>query len=123
MTQQALSKARSHFDHTPFMKAFYVTVQAEYNKEQDAELPRRSGYKFIAIDGSVTALPNLPELAFQFGSVNGSPSARTSIALDVLQESQNIGLYKKLDICRKIGKISENNAKDGENSRNASFLR
>ena len=86
MTQQALSKARSHFDHTPFMKAFYVTVQAEYNKEQDVELPRRSGYKFIAIDGSVTALPNLPELAFQFGSVNGSPSARTSIALDVLND-------------------------------------
>ena len=86
MTQQALSKARSHFDHSPFMKAFYATVNAEYNKEKDVELPRRCGLKFIAIDGSDIALPNLPELADQFGSVNGSPTARMSIAQDVLND-------------------------------------
>ena len=86
MTQQALSKARSHFDHSPFMKAFYATVHAEYNLERDSVLPRRYGYKFIAIDGSVTALPNLPDLALAFGSVNGSPSARMSIACDVLHD-------------------------------------
>ena len=31
MTQQALSKARTHFDHSPFLKAFYEVVNAEYN--------------------------------------------------------------------------------------------
>lgn len=84
MTQQALSKARSHFNHTPFMKAFYAAVNAEYNLKRDSELLRRYGYKLIAIDGSVIALPNLPELRNLFGEMNGSPSARASIALDVL---------------------------------------
>lgn len=86
MTQQALSKARSHFDHSPFMKAFYATVHAEYNLERDSVLPRRYGYKIIAIDGSITALPNLPNLALAFGAVNGSPSARMSIACDILHD-------------------------------------
>ena len=86
MTQQALSKARSHMNHTPFQKAFYATVDAEYNVERDSELPRRYGYKFIAVDGSVIALPNLPALRAGFGEVNGSPSARASIAYDVLND-------------------------------------
>ena len=86
MTQQALSKARSHFDHSPFMKAFYEVVNAEYNLDHDALLPRRYGYKFLAIDGSVIALPDFPELKEQFGDMKGSPSARCDIALDVLNE-------------------------------------
>ena len=86
MTQQALSKARSHFDHSPFLKAFYEVVNAEYNLSDDANLPRRYGYKFLAIDGSVIPLPNLPELKKLFGAVKGSPSARVDIALDVLND-------------------------------------
>ena len=86
MTQQALSKARSHFDHSPFLKAFYEVVNAEYNLSNDANLPRRYGYKFLAIDGSVIPLPNLPELKKLFGAVKGSPSARADIALDVLND-------------------------------------
>ena len=86
MTQQALSKARSHFAHSPFMKAFYEVVHAEYNFSNDANLPRRYGYKFLAIDGSVIPLPNLPELKKLFGDVKGSPSARADIALDVLND-------------------------------------
>ena len=84
MTQQALSKARSHLNHTPFMKAFYATVDAEYNMELDAALPRFYGYKFVAIDGSIIPLPNLPSLREEFGQINGSPSARASIANDVI---------------------------------------
>lgn len=86
MTQQGLSKARSHFNHTPFMTAFYETVKAEYNMEIDAELPRRYGYKFIAIDGSIIAMPNLPDIKELFGELKGSPCARASIALDVLND-------------------------------------
>lgn len=86
MTQQALSKARTHFDHSPFLKAFYEVVNAEYNPDNDANLPRRYGYKFLAVDGSVISLPNLPELKERFGDVKGSPSARADIALDVLND-------------------------------------
>ena len=86
MTQQALSKARNHFDHSPFLKAFYEVVNAEYNLANDSNLPRRYGYKFFAIDGSVIALPNLPELKKLFGDVKGSPSARADIVLDVLND-------------------------------------
>ena len=86
MTQQALSKARTHFDHSPFLKAFYEVVNAEYNLDNDANLPRRYGYKFLAVDGSIIPLPNLPELRKLFGDVKGSPSARADIALDVLND-------------------------------------
>ena len=86
MTQQALSKARTHFDHSPFLKAFYDVVNAEYNLSNDPNLPRRYGYKFLAVDGSVIPLPNLPELKKLFGDVKGSPSARADIALDVLND-------------------------------------
>ena len=86
MTQQALSKARSHFDHSPFLKAFYEVVNTEYNLSNDPNLPRRYGYKFLAIDGSVIPLPNFPELQKLFGDVKGSPSARADIALDVLND-------------------------------------
>ena len=86
MTQQALSKARTHFDRSPFLKAFYEVVNAEYNLTNDPNLPRRYGYKFLAVDGSIIALPNLPELKKLFGDVKGSPSARADIALDVLND-------------------------------------
>ena len=86
MTQQALSKARTHFDHSPFLKAFYEVANAEYNLDNDANLPRRYGYKFLAVDGSIISLPNLPELKERFGDVKGSPSARADIALDVLND-------------------------------------
>ena len=78
MTQQALSKARNHMNHTPFQKAFYATVEAEYNARMDAKLMRKYGYKFIAIDGSIIPLPNLPALGEEFGTEKGSPSARAS---------------------------------------------
>jgi hypothetical protein len=86
MTQRALSKARNHFGRSPFLKAFYEIVNAEYNLANDPNLPRRYGYKFLAVDGSVIPPPNLPELKQLFGDVKGSPSARADIALDVLND-------------------------------------
>ena len=86
MTQQALSKARSHFDHSPFQEAFNATVNAEYCLENDSLLKRIGGYKLMAIDGSIIPLPNLPKLRDLFGEIKFSVSARASIALDVLND-------------------------------------
>ena len=86
MTQQALSKARSHFDHSPFQEAFNATVNAEYCLEKDSLLKRMGGYKLFAIDGSIIALPNLPKLRETFGEIKSSASARASIALNVLND-------------------------------------
>ena len=86
MTQQALSKARSHFDHTPFSKAFYALVDEEYCEDNLANIKRFYGLMIVAIDGSIIPLPCLPELKAEFGEVNGSPSARASIALDVIND-------------------------------------
>ena len=47
----------------------------------------RSLLEFLfAIDGSIIALPNLPKLKESFGEVKGSPSARASIAYDVMND-------------------------------------
>ena len=86
MTQQALSKARNHFDHSPFYKAFNAVINEEYSLEKDSNLKRLYGYKIIAIDGSIIPLPNLPGLKTEFGQINNSPSARASIALDILND-------------------------------------
>ena len=42
MTQQALSKARSHFDHSPFMKAFYEVVGVSQKEVKIANKTRKS---------------------------------------------------------------------------------
>lgn len=89
MSQQALSKARNHFDHTPFTKAFYNTLASEYNLEDDLKLKRFRGYKIFAIDGSTIPLPNIPELRKKFGTIGAgatSPSARASITYDVIND-------------------------------------
>ena len=52
----------------------------------DPNLPRRYRYKFLAVDGSIIALPNLLELKKRFGDAKGSPSARADIALDALND-------------------------------------
>lgn len=86
MSQQALSKARNHFDHTPFTKLFYETLETEYSLEKDEELKRWHGYKLVAIDGTSIALPNIAALKKEYGGVGAgaaSPTARGSIAYDV----------------------------------------
>ena len=79
MTQQALSKARNHFDHSPFLKAFYALRDKEYSFVNEDNLKRLYGFLFVAID-------DLPALREAFGALKGSASARASIALDVLND-------------------------------------
>lgn len=89
MSQQALSKARNHFDHTPFEKAFYGTRDEDYNLATDDTLGRFHGYKIFAVDGTTIALPNIPALKEEFGTLgvnNSSPTARVSIAYDVIND-------------------------------------
>ena len=66
MSQQALSKARSKFDHTPFKKLFYGIRNTFYDSEYIDNLQRFNGKFLIAIDGSDTPLPNLPALREKF---------------------------------------------------------
>ncbi len=89
MSQQALSKARSKFNHTPFLKLFTAIRDAFYDKQYLDSLRRYHGKFIIAIDGSETCLPNLPSLREKFGGTGAkasSPTARMSIAYDVLND-------------------------------------
>ena len=89
MSQQALSKARSKFDHTPFLKLFTAVRDAFYGTEYIDTLCKYNNKFLIAIDGSNTSLPNLPSLLKKFGGTGSkvsSPTARMSIAYDVLND-------------------------------------
>lgn len=89
MSQQALSKARSKFNHTPFLKLFTAIRDAFYDKKYFDSLCKYHGKFIIAIDGSETCLPNLPSLREKFGGTGAkasSPTASMSIAYDVLND-------------------------------------
>ncbi len=89
MSQQALSKARSKFNHTPFLKLFTGIRDAFYDKKYFDGLHRYYGKFILAVDGSETCLPNLPSLREKFGGTGAkasSPTARMSIAYDVLND-------------------------------------
>ena len=105
MTQQALSKARNHMNHTPFQKAFYAAVEAEYNTNMDAKLMRKYGYKFIAIDGSIIPLPNLPALGEEFGTENGSPSVLNDRIIEA--EFEPLSYDERTLALRHIHKLAE----------------
>ena len=90
MSQQALSKARSKFDHTPFLKLFVAVRDALYCESNVPYLKLFDNkYYLIAIDGSEMALPNTPKLLKIFGGTGSkasSPTARISMAYDVLND-------------------------------------
>lgn len=101
MSQQALSKARSKFDHSPFEKLFTAIKDAFYGKEYLDTLHKLYGKYIIAIDGSVTPLPNLPTLLEKFGGTGAkasSPSARMSIAYDVMNDFIMDAAFSPLNI-------------------------
>ena len=89
MSQQALSMARSKFDHTPFLKLFTAVRDAFYGTAYLPKLRKFHDKFLVAIDGSETELPNLPALLEKFGGTGAkasSPTARMSIAYDVLND-------------------------------------
>ena len=89
MSQQALSKARNKFDHSPFWKLFIGIRDAFYSKEYLPALSKMYDKFIIAVDGSDTQLPNIPSLCEKYGGTGPkaeSPTARMSIAYDVLND-------------------------------------
>jgi hypothetical protein len=88
ISQQAFSKLRMNFDHSPFEKMVRESVKTEYSGEY--ELPLWQGYHVFAVDGSYLQLPRTDELRLEFGVRGGGnttgkqPSAGISVLYDVL---------------------------------------
>lgn len=87
MSQQALSKARGHFDSSPFQGMFREINRLRFslgNKKY-----KWNGYQVLAIDGSDITLPNLPAVCQYYGGSGpraDSPMAKASILLDVCND-------------------------------------
>ena len=83
ISQQALSKARSHFDHSPFEKMTREHVEIEYGGE--FPLDKWNGYHVFGVDGSTVILPGSPELKKEFGiSKNASEKANACAGISIL---------------------------------------
>jgi hypothetical protein len=84
VTQQAFSKLRSQFDHSPFETMVRELVKEEYSGMYD--LPTWHGMHVMAIDGSYLQLPRTQSLAQEYGTrgEGNGPSAGISVLFDVL---------------------------------------
>jgi hypothetical protein len=84
ISQQAFSKLRMNFDHSPFETMVRDCVQAEYSGQY--KLPLWRGFHVLAADGSYLQLPRTDELRDEYG-VRGRgdlPGAGISVLYDVL---------------------------------------
>jgi len=85
MSQQAFSKLRSHYDHSPFETMTRSLVKSEYSETE--ALQKYLGYHVFSVDGSWLQLPRTKKIRAVFGT-NGNegdcPCAGTSILYDVL---------------------------------------
>jgi len=84
ISQQAFSKLRANFDHSPFETMVRTVVKEEYSGKY--ELPLWNGFHLFANDGSYLQLPWEKELKQEYGvrGGGGRPSAGVSILYDVL---------------------------------------
>jgi hypothetical protein len=85
ISQQAFSKLRMNFDHSPFETMLRETVKEEYSGTYD--LPLWHGFHVFAIDGSYLQLPRVEALRREFGvrgRGNRCPCAAISNLYDVL---------------------------------------
>lgn len=83
MSEQAFSKARSHFSHWPFEKMVRETTKEEYS---GADVRTWNGYHLFAVDGTTVALPDKAALCEVFGGSGrkkDSATARASILYDI----------------------------------------
>lgn len=85
ISQQAFSKLRMNFDHSPFETMVRESVKKEYSGQY--ELPLWYGYYVFGVDGSYLQLPRVGMLRDEFG-VRGRggtcPIAGISVLFDVL---------------------------------------
>ena len=85
ISQQAFSKLRMNFDHSPFETMARGLVQKEYSGQY--ELPRWNGYHLFGIDGSSLQLPRVDALRKEYGVLGRGgmcPCAGISVLFDVL---------------------------------------
>ena len=84
ISQQAFSKLRMKFDHSPFEKMVRIPVKEEYSGRHD--LPLWNGFHVLAVDGSYLQLPCDDSLRKEYGIRGGGnrPSAGISVLYDVL---------------------------------------
>jgi hypothetical protein len=86
MSEQALSKARSHFNHSPFEKMANALISEEYSGRH--VMPLWNGFHVFAVDGSEITLPNTKELREQFG-VKGSLKDQAAASISILHDVLN----------------------------------
>lgn len=84
ISQQAFSKLRMNFNHSPFEIMLRGLVKQEYSGSY--ELPRWNNLHVLAVDGSYLQLPMAPDLTAEYGIRGGGerPSAGISVLYDVL---------------------------------------
>jgi hypothetical protein len=84
ISQQAFSKLRMNFDHSPFETMVREVVKKEYSGQY--ELPVWNGFHVFGVDGSYLQLPRVDALRQEFGVRGGGtqPSAGISVLYDVL---------------------------------------
>ena len=84
ISQQAFSKLRMNFDHSPFETMVREPVKKEYSGQYG--LPLWNGFHVFGVDGSYLQLPRVDALRKEFGIRGGGtqPSAGVSILYDVL---------------------------------------
>ena len=85
ISQQAFSKLRMKFDHSPFEKMVRELVKKEYSGQY--ELSLWHGYHVFAIDGSSLQLPREDTLRDEFGTRGRGgmcPCAGISVLYDVM---------------------------------------
>jgi hypothetical protein len=85
ISQQAFSKLRMNFDHSPFETMLRLPVKQEYSGQY--ELPLWHGYHVFGIDGSHLQLPRVDALRKEFGVIGRGgqcPAAGISVLFDVL---------------------------------------
>jgi hypothetical protein len=97
MSEQAFSKARNHFDHSPFEDMFRGAVEEEYSGTY--EIQTWNGYHIFAIDGTTLALPDQQQLREVFGTSGrkkNSATAKVSLLADILNDWI---IDARIDVC------------------------
>ena len=85
MSEQALSKARNQFDHSPFEKMLRSVVTEEYSGRH--AVPRWREYHLLGADGTTVQIPDTPQTREHFGVLGkneGQACAGMSVLYDVL---------------------------------------
>lgn len=115
MTEQALSKARNHFDHSPFEKMVRITTAEEYAQGQMT--PKWNGYYVLGVDGTSEQVPDTAKTRKHFG-VLGSNGGHACVGCSILYDLENtwvmdpiftpVAMDERAQLVKHIGFLEEN---------------